>query len=331
MSNENFLASLDPKTRARLKLAQDVKIEKQRTASLGLNIALKGGFVYGRQHLVWGNKSAGKTSMLMQTCGLAQQEGKTVAWFDCEKTFDPAWAERLGMDSSQTIISEDISAANVTNTATDMIKAGVDILVIDSISSILPSAYWDEDELKNFEKTGQIGNFSKDVGKMSSMLMGVNKNTLLLFISQQTTEINPTYTKMGFHGGNRIKHNSSTITKLFSSESESEAIKQKIPVGDALIERTVGRPVVWNVEFNKQSERGQRGEYDFYFMGDNIGIDQYSELVKYAVLYGLIQKSGAWFAFNGEKIQGERAVSAYLRENPEVAQQLEEALYAVVL
>ena len=166
---------------------------------------------------------------------------------------------------------------------------------------------------------------------MSSMLMGVNKNTLLLFISQQTTEINPTYTKMGFHGGNRIKHNSSTITKLFSSESESEAIKQKIPVGDALIERTVGRPVVWNVEFNKQSERGQRGEYDFYFMGDNIGIDQYSELVKYAVLYGLIQKNSTWFAFNGEKIQGERAVSAYLRENPEVAQQLEDALYAVVL
>lgn len=331
MSKEEFLASLDPKTRARLSLAQDVKIEKQKTASLGLNIALRGGFVYGRQHLIWGNKSAGKTSVLMQTCGLAQQEGKSVAWFDCEKTFDPEWAARLGMDPAETIIAQEISAAGVTNVATDMIKAGIDIIVIDSISSILPSAYWDEDELKNFEKTGQIGSFSKDVGKLSSMLMGVNEKTLLLMISQQTTEINPTFTKMGFHGGNRIKHNSSTITKLFSSESESEAIKQKLPVNDSLIERTVGRPVVWNVEFNKQSERGQRGEYDFYFMGENIGVDQYSELVKYGVLYGLIQKSGAWFAFNGEKIQGERAVAKYLRENPEVAQQLEASIYAVLL
>lgn len=325
-----FLASLDPKTRSRLALAQNIKVDKQKTASLGLNIALRGGLVYGRQHLFWGNKSASKTSTLMQTCGIAQKEGRTVAWFDCEKTFDPQWAERLGMDIGNTIISQEISVAGVTNTSIDLIKSGVDVLVIDSISSILPGAYWDDEELKDFEKTGQIGSFSKDVGKMSSMLMGVNNNTLILFISQQTTEINPTYTKMGFHGGNRVKHNSSTITKLFSSESESEAIKQKIKFGDNLIERQVGRPVIWTVEWNKQSERGQRGEYDFYFLGDVVGIDQYSELVKYGVLHGLINKSGSWFSIGEEKIQGERAVAQYLRENQEVATKLEEAIYAVV-
>ena len=81
---ESVLAKLDPKTRARVQSAQDIKIEKQLTPSIGLNFALRGGLGYGRQALVWGNKSAGKSSFCLQMIALAQKEGKTCAWIDAD-------------------------------------------------------------------------------------------------------------------------------------------------------------------------------------------------------------------------------------------------------
>jgi len=102
---DNILAKLDPKTRARVQSAQDVQVEKQLTPSIGLNFALRGGLGYGRQVLVWGNKSAGKSSFCLQMIALAQKEGKTCAWIDAEASYDQSWAERLGVDSSSLIYS----------------------------------------------------------------------------------------------------------------------------------------------------------------------------------------------------------------------------------
>ena len=102
---DDILAGLDPKTRARVKAAQDVKVEKQKTPSIGLNMALKGGLGYGRQVLVWGNKSAGKSSFCLQMIALAQKEGKNCAWIDAEASYDQAWAESLGVDSASLIYS----------------------------------------------------------------------------------------------------------------------------------------------------------------------------------------------------------------------------------
>ncbi len=118
ISIDTILSKLDPKTRARVQSAQNVQVSKQLTPSIGLNVALKGGLGYGRQVLVWGNKSAGKSSFCLQMIALAQQEGKTCAWIDAESSYDQSWAERLGVDSSSLIYSQ-------AKTVNDMVDVGV--------------------------------------------------------------------------------------------------------------------------------------------------------------------------------------------------------------
>ncbi len=98
MNIEEILAGLDPKTRKRVQIATEVDNQKQKTPSVGLTLALKGGFGYGRQVLVWGNKSAGKSSFCLQMIALAQKEGRTCAWIDAEASYDQSWAEALGVD-----------------------------------------------------------------------------------------------------------------------------------------------------------------------------------------------------------------------------------------
>ena len=131
---DGILAKLDPKTRARVQSAQDVKVEKQITPSIGLNFALRGGLGYGRQVLVWGNKSAGKSSFCLQMIALAQKEGKTCAWIDAEASYDQSWAEQLGVDSSSLIYSPAKTINDMVDVATKLMDAGVDLIVVDSIN-----------------------------------------------------------------------------------------------------------------------------------------------------------------------------------------------------
>ena len=134
---DSILAKLDPKTRARVQSAQDVQVEKQLTPSIGLNFALRGGLGYGRQVLVWGNKSAGKSSFCLQMIALAQKEGKTCAWIDAEASYDQSWAEQLGVDSSSLIYSPAKTVNDMVDVATKLMDAGVDMIVVDSISSVI--------------------------------------------------------------------------------------------------------------------------------------------------------------------------------------------------
>jgi recombination protein RecA len=324
----DVLARLDPKTRKRLQMAREVKVEKQLTPSVGLNLALKGGLAYGRQVLIWGNKSAGKSSICLQLIADAQKSGKSCAWIDAEKTFDPEWAERLGVDLDNLIVVQHVGIAEITNECVELVKAGVDIIVVDSISAILPSSYWDDEEMKDFEKTGQIGTSAKDLGKMSNMILGANDNSMLILISQQTTMITPTYAKLDAMGGNKIRHNSSTIIKLFATESADKAKKEKIRVGDNLIETIVGRPVTWEVQFNKTGPMGPRGTYDFYFDGTNkLGVNRESELAELGILYGLVVKAGAWYKLGAETFQGKDNLTKHLTDNPDAAKELENAIY----
>lgn len=299
-TKDEVLASLDPKTRKRLQLADSIKIEKLPTPSIGLNLALRGGIGYGRQTLIWGNKSAGKSSLCLQMLGDAQRAGKVVAWIDSEQSYDPSWADRLGAVSADVIYSATKSVANAANYGVELIQGGVDILVLDSISSILASSYFDDEEIKEFEKTGQIGTQAKDLGKLQNMWNGVNEKTAIIMISQHRNKITPVFTKLGPMGGEGMKFNSSTIIKLFSSESDAKALTAKIAAGDRLYDEKVGRKVMWDVEFNKLGPSGPSGEYDFYFLGSKVGVDSDGELVDLAEHYGIIQKNKAWWEYNGD-------------------------------
>jgi len=328
---EEFLSQLDPSLRKRLSNATDVEVVKQKTPSISLNNALKGGFAYGRQVLIWGNKSAGKSSFCLQMIGEAQKEGKLCAWIDAEQSFDPDWAKKLGVDTDKLVYSAAKTINDMVDVATQLMKAKIDIIIVDSISALLPAIYFekDSDELKALENTKQIGAEAKDMTNAVKMLNYANNQdgqTLLVLISQLRNNIGAMYASHMPTGGLAVKFFSSTVVKLWSSDSDNNALKSKIAVGDKLIEGKVGRKVNWHIDFNKTGPGFLAGEYDFYFDGDTIGVDKVADLVDTAELLGTIEKGGAWYTVLGERLQGRAKVIEYLKENPEKLKELESTI-----
>ena len=324
MEIEEILAGLDPKTRKRVQIATEVDNQKQKTPSIGLSLALKGGFGYGRQVLVWGNKSAGKSSFCLQMIGMAQKEGKTCAWIDAEDSYDPEWANKLGVDSSKLIYSPAKSVNDMVDVATKLMEADVDLIVVDSISALLPAIYFEKDgnELKDLQDTKQIGAEAKDMTHAVKMLNYANKNTLLVLISQQRNQFGSMHASHIPTGGMAVKFFSTTVIKLWSSEAEANAIKAGVKVGDKIIEQRVGRPVNWIVDYSKVSPPNLSGQYDFYYQGEVLGVDRVGETLDVAEMCGLVEKGGAWYTVDGERIQGRAKAVQYLRDNPEVVDKL---------
>ena len=321
---DDILAKLDPKTRARVQSAQNVQVFKQQTPSIGLNMALKGGLGYGRQTLVWGNKSAGKSSFCLQMIALAQKDGKTCAWIDAEDSYDQTWAESLGVDSAALIHSKVKTVNDMVDVSTKLMEAGVDVIVVDSISALLPAIYFEKDgnELKDLQDTKQIGAEAKDMTHAVKMLNYANKNTLLVLISQQRNQFGSMHASHIPTGGMAVKFFSSTVIKLWSSEAEANAIKAGIKVGDKIIEQRVGRPVNWIIDYNKLGPPNLSGQYDFYYQGESLGVDKVGETLDVAEMCGVVEKGGAWYTVNGERFQGRAKAVAYLRENPDVVDSL---------
>ena len=329
---EEALALLDPKLRKNLGPAVGIATTSQPTPCTGLNRALNGGLPYGRQVLIWGSKSSAKSSLCLQTIGIAQKEGKLCAWIDAEMSYDEDWAVKLGVDPEQLIYSQARTINEMVDVAVALINAGVDLIVIDSITSLLPAIYFEKDssELKQLENTKQIGAESRDFSNAWKMINYANnkeKPTLVIAISQSRNNINAMYTQQQPTGGQSTKFYSSTVIKLFSSESENQAIKGKIAVGDKLIEEKIGRKIRWELQFSKTSPGFQSGEYDFYFRGDKVGIDTIADLVDTAEMNGLVERTGAWYKLeDGEKIQGRDAFIEYVKTNEEYQNQLRSSL-----
>ncbi|NCV87453.1 MAG: hypothetical protein EBW14_16690, partial [Oxalobacteraceae bacterium] len=237
VSLEDVLAQLNPKLRKNILVGDEVpKTEYAKTPSFGLNRALNGGLPYGRQVLVWGSKSSAKSSLCLQIIAEAQKEGKICAWIDAEMSYDKDWAEKLGVDTSKLIVSQARTINEMVDVGVNLIEAGVNIIVVDSITSLLPAIYFEKDssELKQLENTKQIGAESRDFSNAWKMINYANnkvKPTLFILISQSRNNINAMYTSQQPTGGQATKFYSSTVIKLFSSESDNQALKGKIHVG----------------------------------------------------------------------------------------------------
>jgi len=327
LTTEEVLAQLNPKLRKNIGIGTGITIEKQKTPSYGLNRALGGGLPYGRQILIWGSKSSAKSSLCLQMIGMAQQEGKVCAWIDAEMSYSEDWATRLGVDSSQLIYSTARTINDMVDVGTDLMTAGADIIVVDSISALLPAIYFEKDstELKQLENTKQIGAEARDMTNAVKMLNYANnqvKPTLLILISQARNNITAMYTQQAPTGGMATKFYSSTIIKLFSSESDNQAIKGKIPVGDKIIEEKIGRKVRWDLQFSKTSPAFQTGEYDFYFRGSDVGIDSVADLVDTAEMLGYIERAGAWYTVGEERFQGREKLVLGVKENLDIQDML---------
>jgi recombination protein RecA len=131
------------------------------------------------------------------------------------------------------------------------------------------------------------------------------------------------YTSQQPTGGQATKFYSSTVIKLFSSESDNQAIKGKIAVGDKLIEEKVGRKIRWEIQFSKTSPAFQSGEYDFYFRGDLLGVDAIGDLVDTAELMGIVERTGAWYILpDGSKVQGRDGFVNRVREDLELQESI---------
>ena len=331
-SMEEILSQLDPKLRKKIGTAADVKMEKLKTPSHGLNRALRGGLAYGRQALIWGNKSSGKSSFCTQMIAEAQSDGKLCAYIDAEGTLDSTWCGRLGADTAKLIYSGAKTINDMVDVGVQLMKAKVDLIVVDSISALLPAIYFekDSDDLKALENTKQIGAEARDMTNAVKMLNYANNQdhqTLLILISQQRNNIGAMYASHVPTGGMAVKFFSSTIIKLWSSESDNNAIKGEIRVGDKIIEQKIGRKVGWHVDFNKTGPAFLSGEYDFYFDGDTVGVDSVADLFDTAEMLGKVQKGGAWYTVLGERFQGRARAVAWLKETEGALEKLEKEVY----
>ena len=328
MTIEEVLASLNPKLRKKVSLGSEIQhVQFATTPSYGLNRALNGGLPYGRQVLIWGNKSSGKSSFCLQIIAEEQKKGKVCAWIDAEMTFSPEWATELGVDTENLIVSTARTINDMVDVATDLMKAGVDVVIVDSISALLPAVYFEKDssELKQLENTKQMGAEARDMSNAVKMLNYANnqdKPTLLILISQARNNLGSMYVNQIPTGGKAVQFYSSTIIKLFSSESDNQAIKGKIYVGDKIIEEKIGRKVRWDVQFSKTSPAFQSGEYDFYFRGSELGVDSVADLVDTAEMMGLVERAGAWYTVEGERFQGRDKLVAGVKEQLDIQELL---------
>lgn len=325
---EEILAQLDPKLRKRLQLASDLDApEYAALPSISLSNALGGGFRYGRQHMVYGNKSSGKSSLLLQMIGMEQAKGRTAAWIDAEESMDESWAKRLGVDTSKLIVSDSRSINDMVDDGTKLIKAGVDILIVDSISSLLPAVFFekDSDDMKDLVNTKQIGAEARDMAHAVKMLNYANNQgnkALIVLISQTRNAIGGLYASIIPTGGKAVQFYSSTIVQLFSSESDKQALKGRLQVGNRIIERNIGRKVNWSVKFSKTSPAFRDGEYDFYYDGPLVGVDVTGDLVSMGIMLGAIAKAGSWFTFGEKRFQGKDDLIKGIRSSDELSARL---------
>lgn len=312
------LSRLDPKIRKQIGTAEDVVIAKQPTPSVSLNHALKGGLAYGRQVLIYGNKSSGKSSFCLQMIGEAQADGKVCAWIDSEQSYSSDWASRLGVDTENLIYTEAKTINKVVEAATKLMKAGVDIIVIDSISAGMPGVFFEKKgtDLKALEDTGQMGSEAKAWTAAVKMMNYANEGTLLVLISQLRTDISGMHPMQIPTGGQAMKFFSSTVIKLTASDARENAIMQSMPIGDKYFDQIVGREVKWKVMFNKTAGQLLEGEYDFYFEGDMVGVDAFADTVAIAIKMGIIEKSSSWLRFGDVQAQGTGNLVAKLRDEP---------------
>lgn len=301
---EDVLAKIDSKMRKRMGTAEGWTAERQPLPSAGLTTALGGGLGYGRITTIHGSKSAGKSSMLLQMIAEAQREGKVCSWVDAEKAFDTAWATKLGVDCDNLILTRAADMARAGDEVVSLIEAGADIIVVDSISALIQPSYIEKDgtSLKGMDSTAKIGDFSKGLKAFIRSINYVNDKTLVILISQQTTFIGQTYTKQVPEGGKAIEFYSSQVIKLNSTPSKM--IKKKVDSGNKVYEMAVGREVDWTVDFNKLGPAGGTGTYEFYFLGDYVGVDPRLEIIDAALELGVITKGGAWYTYGEERWQG---------------------------
>jgi len=279
------------------------------TGSLGLDVALGiGGLPYGRIVEIYGPESSGKTTLTLQVVAEAQKQGKTCAFVDAEHALDPIYAEKLGVNVDELLVSQPDTGEQALEIVDMLVRSGaVDVVIVDSVAALTPKAEI-EGEMGDHHVGLQARLMSQALRKLTGNIK--NANCLCIFINQIRMKIgvmfgNPETTT----GGNALKFYSSVRLDI----RRTGAVK----VGDEII----GNETRVKVVKNKVSPPFKQAEFQIMY---GKGIYHMGEIIDMGVKQGFVDKAGAWYSYNGEKIgQGKANSATYLEEHPEMAQEIE--------
>lgn len=325
MNLEEWMANLDPKTAARIKTAEENTVKRLPVASYSMTNALGGGLAKGRIFTVYGNQSSGKSTLFQESIGkIWQPQGLVCAYVDTEAAFEKEWAKGLGVDPSEMILITSKSSGKIEKELRPLLKAKIDVVIIDSISDIMPEEFLDEKgNLNEQDDRKKIGAHAKAITQLINGILYENEETAVVLLSQNTTKFEKWGAVQAPHGGNKVQFASSQIVRLVSSNSDSKAIKGETWVGNHVFEEPIGRPVNGIVEKNKLGPQSRAFKYNLFYAGDFIGIDRAGELIDAGLDFGVIEKSGTWLTFGEYKAQGDKKLAQLLRAEPDAVEELE--------
>ena len=282
------------------------------TGSLGLDAALGiGGLPRGRVVEIYGPESSGKTTLSLEVIAQAQRKGGTAAFVDAEHALDPGYAEKIGLDIDDLLVSQPDTGEQALEITDTLVRSGaVDVVVIDSVAALTPKAEI-EGEMGDSHVGLQARLMSQALRKLTANIK--RSNTLVIFINQIRMKIGVMFgSPETTTGGNALKFYASVRLDI----RRIGAIKK----GDEVI----GNETRVKVVKNKIAPPFKNVEFDILY-GE--GVSRHGELLDYGVAHGLVEKSGAWYGYGSDRIgQGRDNARNFLKEHPETAGEIETAL-----
>ena len=283
------------------------KVETISTGSLSLDIALGGGLPKGRIIEVYGPESSGKTTLTLHAIAEVQRHGGTAAFIDAEHALDPAYAKRIGVDVDNLLLSQPDNGEQALEITETLVRSNaVDIIVVDSVAALVPRA----------EIEGDMGDSLPGL-QARLMSQALRKLTGVINRSKATVVfINQIRMKIGVMFGNPETTTGGNALKFYASVRMDIRRIGQIKQGESAI----GNRTRVKVVKNKIAPPFREAEFDIMY---NEGISKSGDILDLAVTHNIVEKSGAWFAYNDAKIgQGREAAKVYLQENPKVMDEI---------